>query len=101
MMYQAAMESTVSILERVDVNESEGRRCCLQYRIERGLAHTVVCINDATHKVFEILRVRANEFRQRITLIIAVSEKNPFVSESRADEPPIFDQYSVQSNNLV
>jgi hypothetical protein len=34
-------------------------------------------------------------------LIVAFSQKNPFCSESRAHEPPIFDEYSMQSNNLV
>jgi hypothetical protein len=61
-MYQATMESTVSILERMDVHKSEARRCRLQYWIERGIAHAVICINKVTHKILEILRARANEF---------------------------------------
>src|SRR6266542_5339741 len=101
MMYQAAVEPAIAILEGMDVNESERSCCGFQHRIERGLAHPVICINEAKHQVIEVLRARANELRKRITLIVAFANKNPLLPEPRAHKSTVFNQYSVQSDNLV
>jgi hypothetical protein len=63
MMDQAAVETPVAVLERMDVDEAERRRRRLEHGIKLSLAHALVRGDQALHQGQQILRARADEFR--------------------------------------
>ncbi len=77
------MQTTVAVLEGVDVDESEGGRRRLQHRVEVSLAHPLVRGDQSPHQGLQVLRARADEFGQRIAFRIALAEEDAVRPEAR------------------
>ncbi len=100
-MDQAAVQTAVAVLERVDVDETEGGRRRLQHGVEFSLAHALVRGDHPLHQGLQILRARADEFRQRIALVIALAEENAVRPQARPREARVLDQHAMQAQDLV
>ena len=53
-MNQAAMHTPVAVLERMDIDETEGGRGSLQDGVEAVIAHAVVCFQQTVHEILQI-----------------------------------------------
>jgi len=69
-MDQAAVHAAVAILERMDIDKAEGCRRRLQDRVDAVLAHAAVGFKQAAHDVGQIAGPGADEFRQRIAVVV-------------------------------
>src|SRR6266571_7692977 len=59
---KAAVQAAVPILERMNINEPEGRGCGLQDRIDLVGNHAIVCFKQCRHQVGKISGPRTDEF---------------------------------------
>jgi hypothetical protein len=100
-MDQAAVQTSVAALERMDLNEAEGSRGRLEHRIEFSLAHALVRRDQPLHHGRKILRARADEFRQRITFVIALAKEDAVRPQARLREAHVRDQHGVQPQDLI
>jgi hypothetical protein len=62
-MDQVAVETSVAVLERMDMDETERRRPRLEHGVEFSLAHAFVRGDYPLHQGLQVLRARADEFR--------------------------------------
>lgn len=69
-MDQVPMHAAVAVLKRMDIGKSEGRGRGDQHRVDAVVAHAVVRLRQAAHEVAEIIRPCADEFRERIAVLI-------------------------------
>src|SRR6266567_4015893 len=70
---KAAVQAAVPILERMNINEPEGRGCGLQDRIDLVGNHAIVCFKQCRHQVGKISGPRTDEFGQRIAVVISLA----------------------------
>jgi Cu-Zn family superoxide dismutase len=85
----------------MDVDKSEGGRRRLQHSVEVSLAHPFVRGDQSPHQGLQVLRARANEFRQRIAFRIAVAEEDAVGPQTGLRETRVFDQDGVQPQDLI
>ena len=73
-MDQATVQTAVPVLERMDVDEAEGRR-----RLQDGVERALYALVRGDHPVRErsqILRACADEFGQRFTLVVPLADED-------------------------
>ena len=70
MMDQAAVHTSVAVLERVNIDKAEGGRRGCQHRVDAVVAHAIIRLQQAAHEIVEIAGLRADEFRERIAVMI-------------------------------
>jgi hypothetical protein len=100
-MNDAAMNTAVTILKGVNIDEPEGRGRSLQDRINPIQAHSVIGLNQFLHKGRQVLWPGSNKLGQRVTCVIPFSEKYPIGPEARMDESCILDQDCVQTQKFI
>ena len=76
----------------MNVDEAERRRGRLYDGIDAVLTHAVVRVEQRLQKIVEVLRACADEFGQRVAVVVALSEKHAVGPQADMDEPGIFDQ---------
>ena len=69
-MDQAAVHAAVAVLERMDIDKAEGGGRRLQHRVNAVVAHAVVRLQQAAHEIVQIIRPRADEFRERVAVVV-------------------------------
>jgi hypothetical protein len=90
-MDQAAMQTAVAVLERMDIDEAEGGRGRLEHGVDFCGAHALVRRDHSFHQAPQILRARADEFRQWIAFVIALAEENTVRPEAGPREACVLD----------
>lgn len=78
------MQAAVAILERVNIDETERGRRRLQDRVKRALAHAFIRTQHSRRQILQVRRARADEFRQRIALMIALTKKDAVRAQAGA-----------------
>src|SRR4051812_40863773 len=74
MMDEAAVHSSIAVLERVDIDKSEGSRGRVDYGIHTVLTHPIVGFEQPVDEVGEILWPGADELRDRIATVVTLAE---------------------------
>ncbi len=67
MMDQTTVHTTVTILERVNIDKTKGSCRRLQNRIQTVIPHSLIGGQHAGTEYFDVFGPRADEFRQGIT----------------------------------
>jgi hypothetical protein len=101
MVDQATMQPAVAILKRMNIDEAECSRSGLEDWIDFILLHPVVCFEHCRHQISEILRAGADEFRQRISLIVAFAEKNSVGTKSSANKTPVLNEHTMEMEDFI
>ncbi|GBE11488.1 hypothetical protein BMS3Abin12_02076 [bacterium BMS3Abin12] len=99
-MDQAAVHTTVTILEWVDIDKAKGGCCRLQDRVERFIPHAVIGSQHAGTQCFQIFGAGADEFRQGVVEMIPFTEEDAIRAQPRKDEPRVLDQDTMQANDF-
>ena len=73
---QATVQAPVAVLIGVDIDETKGRRRRLKDGIDAAAAHPLIGGDQAGDDGGEVLRPRADEFRQGIAIMVALAEEN-------------------------
>src|SRR3546814_11432988 len=85
-MDQAAVQPSVAILVRVDVDEAERSGGCLEHGIDRARAHSVVGGEQAVQQAWHVVRPRPDEFRQGIAVLVALAQEDAVRAPARPAE---------------
>ena len=85
----------------MDVDEAERGRGRLEHGVEFSPAHALVRRDHSFHQGPQILRTRADEFRQRIAFVIALAEENAVRPEARPREARVLDQHRMQAHDFI
>jgi hypothetical protein len=100
-MDQAAVETSVAVLERVDLDETGSRRRRLEHGVELSLAYAFVRSDHTLHQWRQILGTCADEFRQRITVMISLAQENAVWPHAGTREARVLDQHGMQAHDFV
>src|SRR3990172_11606378 len=101
MVDEAAVQATISVLQRVDIHETEGGGGGLQNGIKAGLAHPLVSFEQTLHKLGQVQGPRTDEFRQGITIVIALTQEDTVWTKAWPHEPCLFDQDAVKAHDFI
>ncbi len=102
MMDEPPVESSVAILERVDVDESKGERSCRHYRVHIAFRRTFFVLDHAIEENTQILNASANMIGQWLSRpTIMSSDKTTASSEPQIYESGITNDSTLQSFELL
>jgi hypothetical protein len=91
----------VAVLERMDIDKSEGRGRGDQHRVDAVVTHAVVRLQQTAHEVAEIIRPCANEFRERIAVLIPFAQKDAVGTQAHKHESRVLDKDAVKSDDFL
>src|ERR1700757_947801 len=98
---ETTVQPTIAILEGMDVDKSERRRCRLQYSIDVSFAHTLICFDHSAQQIHQVNRARADKLGQWLPLMIALAEENAVGPQSRMYEARVLDQHAVEAKYFL
>lgn len=95
------MQPPVAILKRMYVDKSERRGRGLKDGINSIGPHALIRFQQPSHENVQVLRASTDELGERIAIRVALTQEHTLGPETDGNEACIFDQDTLQSNDLI
>lgn len=101
MVDQVAVQASVAVLKRMNIDEAESGRHGLQNRVESVGRRAAIRFDHRCQQAGKIVGARADKFGQWITVMVSLAQEHAVGTETRPHKPCIFDENTVEANDFI